>query len=565
MRLHKLKQFFRFLYKPQYYFLIAGIFSFLFFFAESLIARPGGGHGHSGGGGGGGRSSGGGGGGGSGDGGRIIAYILLHGMPAFPAAIGIWFFPVWGDKQKAVSQKILQSIGALVGVLATIGIYGSSHWSGEYYACGLILCVVAFAARFVGEEEIAKLTSSNVNPKSGIVVQSSAKPEDLLQKDPDFSNVLFLDYVRGLYYQFYYFSNTQKLSLLTPFVDTALRLSREKEVAETGVQVSELVIGNVNIRSVELSGANQRIWVNIEANYTLTNRKGVAHRIVSQEAWEMVRNQGVASLPPEKMQVVSCPNCGAAADFTTAGNCQNCGTTIQSGKYQWYLNEIRVLNQTRLQTQGLGTYVQESGTDLPTITHPQLRTQMAQFAAIHGIADVSQHFAHMEKDVVSPIFARIYEAWTTKNWQTARHLMTDFLYESQNFWMQMYKEQQITNVLSNIRVSTVIPVKVEVDKYYESVTFRIYASCIDYTMRDTDRKVIGGDTDSPRKFTEYWTFIRRSGVNNTEVPLNHCQNCGAPVDKMGMSGVCGYCNTKVSSGQFSWVLAYITQDEVYKG
>ena len=46
---------------------------------------------------------------------------------------------------------------------------------------------------------------------------------------------------------------------------------------------------------------------------------------------------------------------------------------------------------------------------------------------------------------------------------------------------------------------------------------------------------------------------------------NKCPNCGAPADKMGQSGVCEYCGSKITDGNFSWVLFSITQDEVYEG
>ena len=44
-----------------------------------------------------------------------------------------------------------------------------------------------------------------------------------------------------------------------------------------------------------------------------------------------------------------------------------------------------------------------------------------------------------------------------------------------------------------------------------------------------------------------------------------CPNCGAPLDKINMAGVCEYCGGKVISGAFDWVLAVITQDEEYTG
>jgi len=51
----------------------------------------------------------------------------------------------------------------------------------------------------------------------------------------------------GLFHQFYFYGNEGKLSLLTPFIEQSLLLSREKEVADTGIKISELVIANVSV------------------------------------------------------------------------------------------------------------------------------------------------------------------------------------------------------------------------------------------------------------------------------------------------------------------------------
>ena len=43
-----------------------------------------------------------------------------------------------------------------------------------------------------------------------------------------------------------------------------------------------------------------------------------------------------------------------------------------------------------------------------------------------------------------------------------------------------------------------------------------------------------------------------------------CPNCGAAL-KVNMAGVCEYCRSKITSGEFDWVLSRIEQDEAYAG
>jgi ribosomal protein L37AE/L43A len=106
--------------------------------------------------------------------------------------------------------------------------------------------------------------------------------------------------------------------------------------------------------------------------------------------------------------------------------------------------------------------------------------------------------------------------------------------------------------------------KIETDRFYEAITLRIFASTKDY-VTDKSGKLLAGNNKNPRIFSEYWTFIRRTGVENDDYDMNTCPNCGAPLDKMGQNGVCDYCGAKVTTGDFSWVVAIITQDEEYRG
>ena len=56
--------------------------------------------------------------------------------------------------------------------------------------------------------------------------------------------------------------------------------------------------------------------------------------------------------------------------------------------------------------------------------------------------------------------------------------------------------------------------------------------------------------------------IRRRGVQEgTRSPIQ-CPNCGAEL-KINMAGVCEYCESKITRGDFDWVLSRIEQDESY--
>ena len=54
-----------------------------------------------------------------------------------------------------------------------------------------------------------------------------------------------------------------------------------------------------------------------------------------------------------------------------------------------------------------------------------------------------------------------------------------------------------------------------------------------------------------------------TGANTHDV--HQCPSCGAALDKINAAGVCGYCDSRITSGKFDWVLSRIDQTEVYQG
>ena len=60
-------------------------------------------------------------------------------------------------------------------------------------------------------------------------------------------------------------------------------------------------------------------------------------------------------------------------------------------------------------------------------------------------------------------------------------------------------------------------------------------------------------------------FLRSAGAKSKAADLDHCPSCGAALDRVSESGVCGYCEAKVTGGEFDWVLSTIDQDDSYRG
>lgn len=381
--------------------------------------------------------------------------------------------------------------------------------------------------------------------------------------DPNFSSILFEDFVQHLYYQFHHWRSKPEFRNLYPYLDANV-MEYAVHHNKVPVDVTELVIGNLNLVNYSESDTHDYIAAEIDANYTET-RKGHTNRLWIIDQWIFRRKKGVKSKGPDDMFDLHCPNCGSNLEVSPTGQCGHCSMVVEPGTKHWELVKISHLKRQVKRGLELGTYEQERGTDYPTVVHEHLRQMGQVFAHRHQITDLFEYMDDLKKQIILPVFENIYSSWAENDWKKARPLLTDNLFRSHNYWIETYKKAGLTNKLDDLEITKLQPVKLQMDKFYEAVTFRIHASVKDYLVNEQG-KVVAGNPRSPRHFSEYWTFIRQAGTEKSleDYDVNSCPNCGAPVD-MGMAAVCGYCNSKVSTGEFNWILGKIVQDEVYVG
>ena len=482
------------------------------FVPETAFARPGGGHGYHGGGGGGGGHHGGGGSGG-GDGlASLVVYCLIN----YPVPTLI-----------------------VLGILALI--YFISNKKGGSGDSGFS----------------SAPTRSNIMANSS---QRDAMLARLKSADPNFSTPIFLDYASLLFTKMHLYIGGDKLTEIQPFFTTALEKWNNYDI-------SEVVIGSAEIVSISngrQSDTNQpvtKIVVEFHANYTAKAKaNGAVFRCNTVENWQFVRNEGVISPEPEGMGVLRCPCCGASAEFTDSGTCKHCGNLISNTDNVWLVNAVTVVSTERVKTSDVITYAAEVGTGNATIYDSHLQERAVEFAQSHN----NMGYRDFEQNIAVPYFLDIYKLYSSLEWNKARHLLSDRLWQSMNYWIQFCRDYGCRNVLDNVTIQKVNVVKYESDRFYDSVTVRIFAYCFDY-YADNSGRVIAGNNRQERVFSEYWTFVSRKGVSLEQKSTSCCPNCGAPADNMGQSGVCGYCGSKITDANFSWVLFSITQDEEYAG
>ncbi|MBX3101471.1 MAG: TIM44-like domain-containing protein [Bacteroidetes bacterium] len=383
----------------------------------------------------------------------------------------------------------------------------------------------------------------------------------LKTQDPHFSTPVFLDFVTALYHEFYSRFSKKDFAQLRPYLEDSILHANN---LNDPVDIHEIVLGAVAIYDISLTDEWQYIQLNIHSNFT-EKRQDKTSRHQLQERWMLRRKAGLISPEPDKMRGLNCPSCGAGLSLDDQGSCGFCGTHVVPGDMQWELMSKTTLQHQVLSSnaQSLLAYAPEVGNDYPTVVAPDVANVGAQLA---GSPAAWLHYQDFFREkVVIPTFMQVYEAWSSLKWEKALPVVSDRLWHSYLFWIQDYKTFQIMPRLENIRVSKVEVARVEVDHFYESITVRIHASCLDYKT-DPKGKVLAGDAKRSRYFTEYWTFIKNRAVapnwEGDAVNLHNCPNCGAPL-QLNQAAECHSCGSKVNTGQFNWVLSTIEQDDDY--
>jgi predicted lipid-binding transport protein (Tim44 family) len=506
--------------------IVAAALGVLTLLAVDVFGRVGGGHSY-----GGGSSGGSGSGGGSGDGGAIIWLVF-----------------------QAVRLLIYLTIEyPLIGIPLDIVVIGG----------------IAYFMRQRGKRlttGFSSIAAAAPQAAAGASPQTVARGFDRLKKfDPNFSEIVFTDFCYALYgkAQEARGSGKAKLDLFSPYLSETARTSLLQRNQRDLKEVKGIIVGSMRVDQIQgLETPVVSIRLVFESNYTeVTGReKQLADEMTYYvvEEWELERKRDVLSPPPAQATALHCPRCGAPLQRDTIGACAFCGTKIDSGEFQWYVRTIGLVSS---EERGplLTSTVEEVGTDYPSVVQPNFGIIRAEFERNNAQFSWSQF-----QERATLIFKELQAAWSSMNWEKARPHETDNIFQMHQYWIDAYRRQALRNVVDNLAITSIQPVKIQEDAFYQAITLRIWAQGCDYTV-DASGRIVSGSNRNLRKWSEYWTFIRNKQAKSSEARTDlNCPNCGSPL-KVNAAGICEFCGGKITSGEFDWVLSKIEQDESYSG
>lgn len=373
------------------------------------------------------------------------------------------------------------------------------------------------------------------------------KKSELKIQDPSLSEVLFGDYVYSLYTQLQEARGRRALKEYGEFASDAALAQIDSVSPLHLTDVKGVIVGSCTLRSTLEVTAE----FFLEANYIeITSNEQKSW--YTKERWQFSK-AGTPSIPT----TLSCAGCGSSAEPLLDGSCPYCGRKNLINRYGFVLEKV-LIDTREARGPVLTSTVKERGTINQTIFHPLLSQNLQSLKK----SEAFQERTFLER--VESIFLGIQDAWSSREWEKARPFESDLLFQSHRYWIEEYKKQNLENVLNDLIVTNKTIVKVLSDPFYDAITVRIFAQVKDSTVSVPDGKLICGDPNLDRTFSEYWTFIRKRGKSSANMkPENQCPNCGAAL-KISMAGLCEYCTSKITSGDFDWIASKIEQDDSYQ-
>jgi hypothetical protein len=378
----------------------------------------------------------------------------------------------------------------------------------------------------------------------------------LRQHDPEFSAVLFEDFVYALYARVHGARHDPAaLDALGPYVSYAARAALHRR-APGRTPLHGVVIGRMQVERVTITD-RVRAELVFESNFT-AGAGPDAVSYYSHEHWTLTRARDLRTRPPGAVQSFPCPACGAPFRRGDDGRCAHCHQHVEDGRFDWSVDAVHLFRQTSLPPTLTG-HVEEVGTGDPTVFDPEVGERYAALVAGDPDADATQ----IERRVRT-IYAALNAAWSARDLRPVRPHVSDALFDYLQYWIDAYRAQGLRNVLEDGRISRLEIVKLVRDRHFDALTVRLFASGRDYTVTDDGRR-ISGRRWRRRAYSEYWTLIRGAGVRGAPRDPARCPGCGAALDRVNMAGACEYCGAHLTRGEFDWVLSKIEQDEAYTG
>ncbi|MHC4884335.1 MAG: TIM44-like domain-containing protein [Planctomycetota bacterium] len=165
----------------------------------------------------------------------------------------------------------------------------------------------------------------------------------------------------------------------------------------------------------------------------------------------------------------------------------------------------------------------------------------------------------MFEDKVSTGFFKIQNAWCARDMKGAHGYVSESVLKRYDMQLESYRTSNTFSRMEDLALDRVEVMDLSSDDQFDTIDVWITATARDYKV-DAEGNHVSGSKELTT-WDEKWSFIRSVNTVTEEkkdISSDHCPNCGAPLN-VNATGTCEYCQAQVTSGEFDWVLAEITQ------
>ena len=192
--------------------------------------------------------------------------------------------------------------------------------------------------------------------------------------------------------------------------------------------------------------------------------------------------------------------------------------------------------------------------------HGAQRTPDSRLQPLGDLAVTDPSFdANAMQEKISNLYVQMQNCWTDKNIESLRPYFTDAFFTQMERQLNGLKSRGLTNHVDRIAV-----LGVNLRGFYkqggdEHLIVELRTRIVDYTVQDSDKKLVSGDRNREKFMTYEWDMCRAEGsVTTREGAMQSvsCPGCGAPLS-INTTAKCPYCGRVVTLDEHDWALCAI--------
>jgi predicted lipid-binding transport protein (Tim44 family) len=459
------------------------------------------------------------------------------------------------------------SLGGLIGLLILVLIVGYILRRVRNSSSGQALggsqqaqAAIATLGSVIGASNLAKIALGDLGSASGAAAFRRPLPPGLdaiRALDPGFEMETFLQRAEMTFFLVKRGVQKNDAAAIRPYLNDGVFNAVSQGIAQSKAQHRHALLESLNVRGLAVEDAQcnaqgQSIVVHFDLVYRAKTVDDTNQTVADEgqdqrhaERWTFGRGPAARTAVNGGVIAARCPACGAELRLALDGTCAHCKASVTNGSVDWVVVDVQP-----------AAYVGYSADSSLGFAAPNIPDGVAALTA----ADKDFSLGVFEGRVKTAFLA-LQDAWCKQNLDAGRAFMSPGAFFTWSAQLETMAAEGRRNVMENLSVRAIQPVRIVHGRVFDDLTVRISASAADFEV-DQSNKIVFGDRNV-KPFMEDWTFQRSVGVATSNKPgtlENTCPSCGAPVS-LTQIGECRYCKAAVTSGKFDWVVSRIDQED----